>query len=533
MSNNNLIEKLTLQSESFQEGFEILCRAFSFNELVKNFLHLIRGNFLISEVSAFHKANIHSEWKTIHSNNKNNEEVFSYFNSLSSMNVEYPQQGKYSVKMFLPLSDKSFLAILIGNKLDKTIFSDYDKITLQILIQVFDSAHRYFLNQKREKALIFELNEKVAQLNNLIDTVIDISRYDKRNTMFETALERIASLTCASAVLLQIKIKDEVIIQYSFPKNVLYDEMIKSSSVVKTEFDYNGQTYFFLLAEKESREGSENFNELDKLLLEAIIKQIKTTIENEYLNNQAKEKEKMEQELIVAASIQQKILPVTLPAISGYQIAGTNIPSKEVGGDYFNCFKLGNEKFALTIADVAGKGISAALLVSTLDAALYSYLQFEITLPELAERLNKLIYKSSPSDKYITFFIAVLDSVSGELDILNAGHNPIFLMRKNGELEKFDAGGVGLGMFDLGFPFVGQKSKMNSGDKLFFYTDGIPEAMNVNEEEYTDEKMLNFFKVNSDCSPEEFIDLMVKDVKQHTSSVPQSDDITLMLLKRI
>lgn len=533
MSDNNLIEKLTLQSESFQEGFEILCKAVTFNEAVKNFLHLIRGNFLISEVSAFHKVTLHSEWKTIHSNNKNNEEELSYFNNFTSMNVEFIQQGKHSVKMFLPLSDKSFLAILIGTKLDKTIFTDYDKITLQILIQVFDSAHRYFLNLKKEKALIFELNEKIAQLNNLIDTIIDISRYDKRNTMLETALERIASLTCASAVILQVKIKDELISQYSFPENVRYEEILKSNSVVSAEFDYREQTYFFILAEKESLNGSENFNELDKLLLEAIIKQIKTTIENDYLNNQAKEKEKMEQELIVAASIQQKILPVNLPEITGYQIAGTNIPSKEVGGDYFNCFNLGNGKYALIIADVAGKGISAALLVSTLDAALYSYLQFEISLPELAERLNKLIYKSSPSDKYITFFIAVLDSSSGELDILNAGHNPIFLMRKNGQLEKFEAGGVGLGMFDLGFPFAGQKSKMDCGDKLFFYTDGITEAMNVNDEEYSDEKMLNFFKFNSDYSPAVFIDLMVKDVKQYTASVPQSDDITLMFLKRI
>ncbi len=157
---------------------------------------------------------------------------------------------------------------------------------------------------------------------------------------------------------------------------------------------------------------------------------------------------------------------------------------------------MGNGKYALIIADVAGKGIGAALLVSTLDAALYSYLQFDIPLTEMSDRLNKLIYKSSPSDKYITFFIAVLDSKTGELDIVNAGHNPIFLLRKDGTLEKLDAGGVGLGMFDFGIPFAGQKSIMNSGDKLFLYTDGIPEAMNENEEEYSDEKMISFFQNN-------------------------------------
>ena len=269
------------------------------------------------------------------------------------------------------------------------------------------------------------------------------------------------------------------------------------------------------MAEKETRTGSTNFNELDKLLLDAVARQVQASIENQYLNSQAIEKEKMEQELIVAASIQQRILPETLPKIDGYDLAGTNIPSKEVGGDYYDCVDLGNGKYALIIADVAGKGIGAALLVSTLDAALYSYLEFDLPLTEMSDKLNKLIYKSSPSDKFITFFIAVLDTKSGELDILNAGHNPILLLRKNGALEKLDAGGVGLGMFDFGIPYTGQKSIMNPGDKLFLYTDGIPEAMNESEEEYSDEKMINFFQNHAESSAKDFIDYLVNDVKEY------------------
>jgi sigma-B regulation protein RsbU (phosphoserine phosphatase) len=186
----------------------------------------------------------------------------------------------------------------------------------------------------------------------------------------------------------------------------------------------------------------------------------------------------------------------------------------------------------LIIADVAGKGIGAALLVSTLNAALYSYLEFDIPLTEMSDRLNKLIYKSSPSDKFITFFIAVLDSKSGELDIVNAGHNPIFLLRQNGILEKLDAGGVGLGMFDFGIPYTGQKSIINPGDKLFLYTDGIPEAMNEAEVEYSDEKMLSFLKDHSGRTAEEFISALVKDVKGYTGAAPQSDDITALYLSR-
>ena len=138
------------------------------------------------------------------------------------------------------------------------------------------------------------------------------------------------------------------------------------------------------------------------------------------------------------------------------------------------------------MADVAGKGISAALLVNTLNAALYSYLEFYLPLTELEYKLNKLIYRSSPPDKYITFFIAVLDSKSGSLDILNAGHNPALLLRKDGTVEQIEAGGIGLGMLDMRIPYTGVQLGLEKGDKLFLYTDGIPEAMNINEEEYSD-----------------------------------------------
>ncbi len=532
MEKNNLVEKLSLQAESFQEGFEILSKSVSLVEMIENFLHLLRGNFLISDVYIYHKIKIDFKWNSVIPKKQLDSVDLEYIDESNGFTIKYFDNKKYNVSIFLPLADQSFLGILIGHKMDKSDFNDLDKITLQILLQVFDAAYRTFLNQKRVKALMFELNEKVVQLNNLIDTVIEVSRYDKRSIIFDLALERITPLTNASASLLQIVKEKKIIEQHSFPPNINAGEVIDSKFRIETSFDYGNMSYNFILADKETRKGVTDFNDLDKLLLDAVSRQVKASIENEYLNNQAIEKEKMEQELNVAASIQKMILPETLPKINGYDLAGTNIPSKEVGGDYYDCFDLGKGKYALIIADVAGKGIGAALLVSTLDAALYSYLEFDIPLTEMSDRLNKLIYKSSPSDKFITFFIAVLDSKTGELDIVNAGHNPIFLLRKDGKLEKIDAGGVGLGMFDFGIPYTGEKSIINSGDKLFLYTDGIPEAMNKNEEEYSDERMINFFQSNSHLSSDEFVKSIVQDVKAHVGSALQSDDITAMILKR-
>jgi sigma-B regulation protein RsbU (phosphoserine phosphatase) len=321
--------------------------------------------------------------------------------------------------------------------------------------------------------------------------------------------------------------------QITFPNNVA-PEIIKSSQMkTETSFEFNNKTYQIVLSEKETRKGTTSFNDLDEMLLQAVSRQVRASLENEYLLGQSLEKERIEKELNLAADIQQKIIPTELPKIGGFQLAGINIPSREVGGDYYDCIDLGEEKYALIMADVAGKGISAALLVNTLNAALYSYLEFNLPLTELADRLNKLIYKASPPDKYITFFVAVLDSRSGSLDVVNAGHNPALLLRKDGTLEQIEAGGIGLGMLDLGIPYTGQSLSINSSDKLFLYTDGIPEAMNENEEEYSDERMIEFLKENSARPVDEFIKLIVEDVKSFTKEAEQSDDITTLILKRI
>jgi serine phosphatase RsbU (regulator of sigma subunit) len=528
-----MVEKLALQVESFREGFEILSRSGNFYEMVKNFSRILKTNFLLKDIHFFHKKSGSADWENITTENKNGSVDLTFLEEKDIPTINYYENGKYNASVVLPLSDSTLLGIILGQKFDGSTFSDFDKITLQMLLQVFDGAHKYFLNQKKEKELIFDLNEKLLQLNNLIDTGIELSRYDKRDVLYELALERISSLTNASSALFRISDKDNgVTIRQTFPPNINPELIIRNQFKTETSFEFQNKLYEIILSEKETRQGTISFNDLDKMLLSAVSRQVKVVIENEFLQQQALEMQRFEQELNVAASIQQMLLPKELPKIHGYEIAGLNIPSREVGGDYYDCINLNNGKYALVIADVAGKGIAAALLVNTLNAALYSYLEFNLPLTEIADKLNKIIYNSSPSDKYITFFISVLDPKSGELDIVNAGHNPILLLRNDGTLEKIDAGSVGLGMFDFGIPYVGQKLIMNQGDKLFLYTDGIPEAMNKSEVEYSDDKMINFFQEHSEKPAKEFITSLVLDVKSHVEEAQQSDDITMLLLKR-
>ncbi len=428
---NNLVEKLFLQAESFQEAFETLSKTANFNELSNNFYHLLRGNFLIKDIYLFHRTDRKAEWESLVIQNQPENSYLSYLSIHSTTKINYHDDEKISASVILPLSDSSFLGILLGRKLDGSAFNDFDKITLLILLQVFNSAHKAFLNRINEKKLIFDLNEKVFQLNHLIDTGIELSRFEKRSILYELALERVSSLTNSASAIIKIEDKENNSENYfSFPHGIKYNEIVNSKFKSQTSFELFGKSYTFILSGKETRTGCTSFNELDILLFEAVSRQVSAAIENEFLHQEAIEKKLIEQEIVVAASIQHRIIPEKLAAIKGYEIAGINIPSKEVSGDYYDCIELKNGKFAFVIADVTGKGISASLLVNTLNASLYSYLEFDLPLTEMAERLNKLIFRSSPPDKFITFFIAVLEPESGKLDIVNAGHNPILLLRQ-------------------------------------------------------------------------------------------------------
>jgi len=534
LEQNHLVENLSSQVQSFQEGFKKLTKADSLEDIMKNFWRLLKANFFISDIYLYHRNAPNSPWENLIPQQIVSQSDILLPKERASSVVDYDNHN-YSAIITFSLTDASEIGIILGVKPDNTRLTDFEKITLQMLVQIFSGAYESFLNQKKEKTLIFGLNEKIMQLNNLIDAGIELSRFDNYNSLFEIALEKITSLTNASSGLITLSNDETGSVESTivFPAGIPPENIINSGFRIESYFNFNKKNYRFILSEKETRKGVTNFNELDQLLLNAVSKQTQTAIENDYLLKQSLEKERIEKEMALAAAIQQRIIPEQLPKIEGYELSGINIPSREVGGDYYDCIDLGNGIYAFIIADVTGKGISAALLVNTLNAALYSYLEFNLPLNDMVDKLNKLIFNATPSDKFITFFIAVLDAKTGNLDAVNAGHNPVLLIRNDGTLEKIEAGGLGLGMLDLGLPFKGQRLTLNAGDRLFLYTDGIPEAMNINEEEYSDERMIDFFRNNSNQPSLEFITGMVNDIKSHVNGEPQSDDITCLILKKI
>lgn len=528
---NYIIDKLSLQVKSFQEDFSILSKATNLKNLGENFCHILRANFMISDVNLFFKNSADAEWESIKIYNEKCRECLPHLEVSSQVTVEFLKDKMYSIIATLPLIDGSFWGLVLGNKIDNSEINELDKITLQMFLQMLDNAYQSFLNQNKEKQLNFSLNHRVVQLNSLIDTGIEISKLHKTSSLFELSLERAAALTNASYAILQIISGDEIISQIGFPENSDTEKVTNSDKRIETFVEFEGLKYLFTLSEKESRRGIIDFDQTDEILLAAFARQVLTAIENEHLHNLALDEERMSQEIETAAAIQRRIIPQKLPDIDGYDLAGINIPSLEIGGDYYDVTKLKDGRYLLIIADVAGKGVASGLLVNTLNASLNAYVENDFKLTDVADRLNKIIYKASTPEKYITGFIAILDPTTGAIEYLNAGHNPIFYS-SNGKLNKLDKGGFAFGMLDFGLPYESSVIRMEPGEKILFYTDGITEAMNENNEEFSDEKLESFFLNGKHECAEKFIKSLIADVKNHAADTPQSDDITALYICR-
>jgi sigma-B regulation protein RsbU (phosphoserine phosphatase) len=390
------------------------------------------------------------------------------------------------------------------------------------------------LQRRSEKELVFSLNHRVLQLNSLIDTGIEVSKLKQEGSLHQLALERAAVLTNASRGLLIVSSGGRETERYAFPTSNIPAEGISENHRIQTSFTYLDNSYAFELFEKESRSGVIPFDETDQLLLNALARQVDASLENRYLLNEAIEKQRTDQEISVAASIQQRILPKSLPSIEGFDISGINIASKSVGGDYYDCVPLSDGSFALVIADVAGKGIPAGLLVSSFHAYLNAYLETKISLVQLAQQLNRAICKASTDDKFITAFLALLDPRTGELESLSAAHNPVYLVKNDRTIQELNAGGVALGMLDMDFPYQSEASVIEKGECLLLYTDGVTEAINEQEQLYDTVSPLKQFTLDNFSHPAEtFIQSLIADIRRFAGAAPQVDDITALYLRRL
>ena len=275
------------------------------------------------------------------------------------------------------------------------------------------------------------------------------------------------------------------------------------------------------------------FTKEDESFLEAFSVHAALAIENARLHQDIVEKQRIEKELEIAGHIQRRLLPKELPVIAGYEIDAIARPTRLVGGDYYDFIPLPDGKFALVMADVSGKGVPAALLVSTFHASLHAYIDGTKDLATLVGRLNNVIFGNTEAERYITLFMAVLDPHDGTMTYVNAGHCFPFVVRsKEVSISSLPATGLPVGMFES-VSFEQVTCRLEPADFLVLYTDGVTEAMNKSFEEYGETRFHQAMVGHSGKSAAGFLDGIVTDVEKFVSGEPQSDDLTMMVLKRV
>ena len=257
------------------------------------------------------------------------------------------------------------------------------------------------------------------------------------------------------------------------------------------------------------------------------------SIENARLFRSAIEKQRLEDELAIAREIQQGLLPRSLASIPGFEIAAVNISSKQVGGDYYDLVPIQQDQYILAIGDVSGKGTPAALLMANVQASLRAFAPMGMTLPEATRRINDLTCQNTGQDKFITFFWASLNCVAREFRYVNAGHNPPFLLRADGSIKRLDVGGIILGLMKTMSPYQEEAITLNSGDVVVMFTDGVSEAMNAQEEDFTEERLEALLKTVRSESPARIIEAVRNALEEYTHGTAQSDDITMLVLRTL
>jgi len=238
-----------------------------------------------------------------------------------------------------------------------------------------------------------------------------------------------------------------------------------------------------------------------------------------------------EDELREAREIQDNLLPKHLPEVADYEIAGMTQPVRFVGGDYYNVVRVSEKHTVLCIADVSGKGMPAALLMSSLQAALRPLMWQKLAPRDLCRRLNRILCDLTPVGKFISFFYAVLDSSQNRLTYCNAGHNPPLLVRANGSSTELNAAGAVLGQFP---DWVYEQSdlQLRSGDRLLVFTDGLVDACDRDEESFGEHGVAQVARENPSLSAADLMDSLMQAASQHCGG-RFHDDASMIVLKAI
>jgi len=279
-------------------------------------------------------------------------------------------------------------------------------------------------------------------------------------------------------------------------------------------------------------ERRDEYSRTDKRVLRGCADQFAMLLENARLTDRVVEQEKVLRDLALAAEVQKRLLPRQGMETAVASLTGLNLPARSVGGDYYDFLEIGTEHTGIALADVAGKGIPAALIMSVVQASLRVLsAEPDISLPSLAAKMNYFLYRSTGPNSYATFFYAQLDQRSRELRYVNAGHNAPYLLRAgDSEVEELNTGGTIIGMFPQTRYEEGTLA-LSTDDVLIVFSDGVPEALNPADEEFGEDRLKEVLRAVRALPIDEMAARIAQEMKNWIQDAAQYDDLTFLLLK--
>jgi serine phosphatase RsbU (regulator of sigma subunit) len=286
--------------------------------------------------------------------------------------------------------------------------------------------------------------------------------------------------------------------------------------------------------------GRERFNPVEKQMLRSCADQFALMLENARLTDRVVGQEALRRDLALAAEVQKRLLPSAPPSMDIAEFAATSVPARSIGGDYYDFIQVGSQRIGIALADVSGKGVAAALIMSVVQASLRIIAaDGDISLPRLAARMNDFLYRTTPGNKYATFFYAQVDAGRRQLRYVNAGHNPPYLMRArhnphgdgNDEpMQELTIGGAVVGMLP-GLSYEEATVDLCSGDVLLAYTDGVTEAHDPENVEFGEERLKALLSEVAHLSAEEIRTRISDELKAWIKDAEQYDDLTFVVMK--
>ncbi len=272
------------------------------------------------------------------------------------------------------------------------------------------------------------------------------------------------------------------------------------------------------------------FSAEDATLLNVLSDQIAIALGNIELYEDKLVKQRIEEEISVAREIQQMLLPNSLPKGKHFEISAMNIPSKEVGGDYYDFVQFDERRIGIAIGDIAGKGIPGAILMSNLQAAFRASAWQHRDPVEVMEKINNQIVRTTSAEKYATFFYGIFDTHKLTFTFTNAGHNFPIIKRETGDHSFLSEAGLIIGV-QSDYKYQSTTVKLKPGDTIVFYTDGITEALNLDVEEFGEQQLINIVLNFPFRTAEELRNHIYEEMIQFTPGTSQYDDLTLIVLR--